>query len=250
MKILKYSILPISFFLFIILVFFSSPYRQLRPYRIFGRNSDHSDQTESITVNGRQANLVTGTDAGESFYMDRIPVTISDYKKCIDSNICPAHHYRDQYDKYWDNPLYAILPVTFVTLNEARAYCSSIGGDLPTLAQWEAASGTGYGYEYAWGNEMPVISTANVDGYYQSLTPAGWLPEGASPFGILDMNGNMREWILDEDPTDPEGKGLKGGSFQDSFSSCKNDYTIYHLPTSAGFNRGFRCVYSLGQSSN
>ncbi len=242
MKLIKFSILFFSVITFTLFIFISSPYRQLRPYNFFmGKLS--AKNYESISINGRQAILIPGITKSDSFYIDQIPVTISAYKECIDSGICISHHYRNEYEKYWNSSLYEFFPVSFVTLEEARIFCKSAGGDIPTAIEWELAAGTSEGYDYAWGNDMPSISKANLDGYYQWLTPAGWLPKGASPHGVLDLNGNVREWILDADPADPEGNGLKGGSFQDPISSCKNGYTIYHLPTSAGFNRGFRCVY-------
>ncbi len=228
------------FFFFIIA---SSPYRQLRPYEFFGKKIPDPAGQPAKFIEGRKAVFIPGTQETGGFYIDQIPVTIGAYKDCCASGKCLSHHYRESYEKYWDTSLYEIFPVSFVTFSEARDFCKAAGGDLPTARQWESAAGADQGYEYAWGNESPSISRANLDGYYQWLTPAGWLPAGASPYGVLDLNGNIREWILDQDPSDPEGQGLKGGSYQDSYSSCKNDYYFYHWPVSAGFNRGFRCVY-------
>ncbi len=243
MKKLKFFIPILSLGIFLLFIYSSSPYRQLRPYPIFGEKVKISSDASSKIIQGRKTILIPETNKTDTFYIDQIPVTISDYKKCILSGNCLSHHYRDNFEKYWNNTLYEVFPVSFVTFDEARVYCVNAGGDLPTAEQWEIAAGTALGYKYAWGNDNPSLSRANIDGYYQGLTPAGWLPDGASPYGVLDLNGNVREWILDEDPADPEGKALKGGSFQDSYSSCRNDYLFYHWLVSAGLNRGFRCVY-------
>lgn len=186
-------------------------------------------------INGRKAVLI---DKEEVFYIDQIPVTIDAYQNCVRSGNCASAHYRNEYRKYAVNPIYGSLPVTFVTWHEARQYCISAGGDLPTIAQWESAAGDGI---YSWGDTYPSPAKANIDGWYQSHIPAGWLPKGASPYGVLDMTGNVREWVLDEN--EDGAKGLKGGSYQDAWSSVKSEKTYYHEPNSSGFNRGFRCVY-------
>lgn len=130
--------------------------------------------------------------------------------------------------------------MSFATFEEARTYCQTYGGDLPTASQWRLAAGSG---DYAWGDQDPSLSRANLDGFYQWQTPAGWLPKGASADGLLDMTGNVREWILDNNPDNEAERGLKGGAFQDDFGAGESDFTFYHEPTSSGFNRGFRCVY-------
>ena len=216
----------------------TSPYRLLRPYALIGKTLPEKLGAETKTIAGRKAVLIPGNEETDAFFIDQIPVTVSDYQKCVKSGGCAAAHYRNEFSKYTKNPLYGIFPVTFVTWNEARNYCVLRGGDLPTEKQWEAAAGDG---DYAWGSSYPSIAKANIDGWYQSQTPAGWLPSGASPYGILDMNGNVREWVLDENENGE--KGLKGGGFQDTWTAARSESVYYHAPESSGFNRGFRCAY-------
>lgn len=244
-KLLLILVFILSLGVFAVLVFISSPYREIRPYSLFGYRIWKQTGDLKKSENGDPLVLISGIEGLEDFYIGQIPVTIGAYKDCTASGECKTHHYRDGYTHYYESGIYDIFPMTFVTFAEARTYCLSFGGDLPTEAQWEAAAGTGV---YAWGDRNPTLSRADLDGFYQSHTPAGWLPEGASPFGALDMTGNVREWILDENPDNPAETALKGGGFQDPFNMGQNASAFYHDPTSSGFNRGFRCVFPKNEN--
>lgn len=235
--------LLLSFLIFCALIIKSSPYRELRPYVVFMGKTSNSTDMPAISINGRISLYIPGNNEIESFYIEQIPVTIQAYKHCIASGYCQTQHYRNNYAKFWNSSLYNSFPVTFVTWMEAQTYCKAYGGDLPSEAQWKLAAGSDFKYDYPWGNSLPTISRANIDGFYQWLTPAGWLPSGASPYGILDMTGNVREWVLDEIFEDNDNKLLKGGSDHDAFSDGMIDSLYNHGPTSSGFNRGFRCVF-------
>ena len=228
---------------YFVLIFVSSPYRELRPYIFFGANLPERFGMKTKIINGRKTVLISTDDIEKSFYIDQIPVTIDDYRECTKSGKCEFQHYRYNYAKFWDSNKYGTLPVAFVNWSDARNYCIQYGGDLPTSIQWESAAASNLKTDYPWGNSLPNLSTANIDGYYQMLIPAGWLPEGASPYGILDMTGNIREWMLDEVFPDSDDKMLKGGGNNDSFSDGKIEAYFWHTPDSSGFNRGFRCVY-------
>lgn len=231
--------------LFLLLIFLSSPYRELRPYNIFGYKIPENLNKEIRYINNRKTILISVNNSEEKFYIDQNLVTISNYKNCLESGGCQTEHYRDFYTNIYENSFFNIFPVTFITWMEARTFCNNYGGDLPTAKQWELAAGSEYKYDYPWGNALPSIAKANVDGFYQWLTPAGWLPEGASPYGVLDMSGNVREWVLDEVIDENDNKLLKGGGSNDSYSDCRNESAFTHAPTSSGFNRGFRCVYPV-----
>lgn len=243
-KIFSVLILSVGILFFAFSFLKSSPYRLLRPYPFFGRILPEKYRASTKMINGRKTVLIPSDGNTAPFFIDQIPVTINDYLECVAEGRCAAAHYRGEYEKYIRSVFYVVFPVTFVTWHEARTYCQNNGGDLPSNEQWTAAAGNG---TYAWGDSFPTAAKANIDGWYQSHTPAGWLPKGASPYGVLDLNGNIREWILDGNENGE--KGLKGGNFQDSWSSSKNESIIYHDPYSPGFNRGFRCAYEYQEEN-
>jgi len=109
--------------------------------------------------------------------------------------------------EYYAKPGRERHPVVNVTWNDARAYCIWAGGRLPTEAQWEKAARGEKGFRYPWGDEWkddlcnwrqgplrPLM--ASIDGSRGTM-PGGSFPEGKSPFGIMDMAGNVAEWCRD-----------------------------------------------------
>jgi iron(II)-dependent oxidoreductase len=90
------------------------------------------------------------------------------------------------------------MPVTGVTWEEAWAYASWAGGDLPTEAQWEAAARGPEPGPFPWGTGDPGAKRCNcAEAGRGDLVEVGTLKDGASPFGCLDMAGNAVEWCLD-----------------------------------------------------
>ncbi len=93
-------------------------------------------------------------------------------------------------------------PVVHVSWHDARAYAAWVGRQLPTEAQWEKAARGADGRKYPWGRTSPTAEHARFGGRLSGTAPVGQHPAGASPFGVLDMAGNVWEWCLDVD--DPE----------------------------------------------
>jgi formylglycine-generating enzyme required for sulfatase activity len=126
------------------------------------------------------------------FSIDRLEVTNARYRRCIQTGVCPEPSPRsDLPDDYTTNPAYDDHPA-LVTELAARSYCQWGGKRLPTEAEWEKAARGTDGRLYPWGNERDDNRVA------MELGPVGEHPDGASPYGALDMMGNAGEWTSDQ----------------------------------------------------
>jgi formylglycine-generating enzyme required for sulfatase activity len=147
--------------------------------------------------------------------------------------------------------------VVFVEWNQASNDCRWAGGQLPTEAEWEKAARGTDGRTYPWGNQAADCNLANYGGCVGSASQLGSYGSGASPYGALDMAGNVREWVSDwygegtyrrspeEDPTGPasgRSQALRGGSWftYPGGARCANRY--WNHPEVTIGNTGFRCV--------
>lgn len=115
-------------------------------------------------------------------------------------------------------------PVTQVSWHDAQAFCRWAGVRLPTEIEWEKAARGTDGRIYPWGDHLPEAHLCNCDDFLHETTPVGKYPLGASPYGVLDMSGNVWEWCSTQwraDYTAPASddlgaqgpRGARGGSF-------------------------------------
>jgi formylglycine-generating enzyme required for sulfatase activity len=154
----------------------------------------------------------------KSFWIDKYPVTNAQFKKFVD-----ATHYRPQDDlnflrdwqngKYpdgWDN-----MPVTWVSIEDARAYAAWAGKRLPHEWEWQyAAQGTD-GRTYPWGNtwKAEAVPTPDKSRTMRGPDEVNAHPAGASPFAVVDMVGNVWQWTDEFEDDHTRGGILRGGSY-------------------------------------
>jgi len=172
----------------------------------------------------------------DAFWMDQVEVTNGMYNLCVQAGICqpPQKIRSDNRENYFGNPEFQDYPVVYVTWQDADVYCQWAERRLPTEAEWERAARGDDKRNYPWGDELPNQYTANFMNLVGDTSRVGSYAEGASPFGILDMAGNVWEWVVDryrpdyykKAPTiNPPGpteedvfntmRVIRGGSFQE-----------------------------------
>jgi iron(II)-dependent oxidoreductase len=152
------------------------------------------------------------------FWIDKYPVTNAEFKKFLD-----ATHYRPADDldflRDWQNGTYpegwADKPVTWVSLEDARAYAAWAGKRLPHEWEWQyAAEGTDSRL-YPWGNQWDAAAVPAPDKGRTMRGPdaVSAHPKGASPFGVMDLVGNVWQWTDEYLDDHTRGGILRGGSY-------------------------------------
>jgi serine/threonine-protein kinase len=179
----------------------------------------------------------------------------------------------------WENSDFSDLedhPVVHVSWNDAQAYCAWADRRLPTEAEWEKAASwndpAGHKYIYPWGIDFDGTrlnfcdkscsspwADKTVDDGYAETAPVGSYPQGTSPYGALDMAGNVSEWVADwydaayyrnpplANPLGPDTgqeRVLRGGTwFAKAQYATSIDRNAYD-PSVSDYYVGFRCAFS------
>jgi len=176
-----------------------------------------------------------------SFWIDKFDVTNAMYLSCLTKGGCtpPQAITSKTRTSYFNDPNYNDYPVIEVTWSQADTYCKWAGRHLPTEAEWEYAGRGNTVNTYPWGSQPPDNTLANFNYQVGDTSKVGSYPAGASPFGVLDMAGNVAQWVNDYfDPTyyskglnvNPPGPGartnffnrvVRGGSWQDGATGIR-----------------------------
>jgi formylglycine-generating enzyme required for sulfatase activity len=193
------------------------------------------------------------------FYIDRTEVTVADYARCVAALGCaPPDLEQCQPEELsnWRQPERSRHPMNCVRWEQAVAYCAWRGLRLPTHFEWEKAARAHDGRLYPWGDEPAhcelavMAETEGATGCGTGTTAeVGSRPDGASPYGVLDMAGNVSEWTGDPARMREHVVLLRaqGGSFLDSASDVVSHRVRAQTtaqPHRIAVDLGFRCAYS------
>ncbi len=219
----------------------------------------------------------------DGYWIDRTEVTNAQYHAFVNATGHRAPALCEPEDMTYNDGDKADHPVVCVNLDDAQAYCAWAGGRLPTEAEWEKAARGVDERIYPWGNSIDG-SRANYcdvncdtdkkgtgagDGYgqtgpdtgandgYARTAPVGSYPAGASPYGALDMAGNVWEWVTDwynfyyyakspqlnpQGPNSGEYRVLRGGAWSGLATNARACFRAWFKPEQGDRAVGFRCV--------
>jgi gamma-glutamyl hercynylcysteine S-oxide synthase len=196
-----------------------------------------------------------------SFWIDKFPVTNAEFKRFLDAS---GYHPGDDHNflRDWTNGSYPAgwenKPVTWVSIEDARAYARWAGKRLPHEWEWQYAAQGAENYDYPWGREVIPDAVPRQDREHV-MAPASDVdahPKGASPFGVMDLVGNVWQWTDEFRDTHTRAAVLRGGSHYEPQGSrwyFPQAYRLHehgkYLLMSPGMDRsgaiGFRCVADI-----
>ncbi len=238
----------------------------------------------------------------DSFWIDQTEVTVAMFQTFVEATGYQTTAEREGFGRPWtegpmeeewpevegadwqhphgpDSSAVDDHPVVQVSWEDAAAYCAWAGGQLPTEAQWEkAARGTDQRM-WPWGNiwdgnlgsfcdaQCPIERwrQGQYDDGYAFTAPVGGFQSGASPYGALDMAGNVWEWVADwyakdyygesplQDPSGPDSgtvRAMRGGAWYDNETWVRTTVRHQNPPTSRCDDVGFRCAMPAQQGSS
>jgi len=192
----------------------------------------------------------------DAYGIDRFEVTHARWRRCVAAGRCPPARGRDDDDRV-SAPS---MPVTGVTWAEARDFCAFEGGRLPSDEEWERAARGGHRrHRFPWGRLFNA-SLANhgrsprgpddQDGWAYAA-PVGSFPDGASPYGVQDMAGNVFEWTDSPPREEDVGPGadpdvyrmVRGGSWALPAEVLRVSHRAWQPIGEERSDLGLRCAY-------
>jgi formylglycine-generating enzyme required for sulfatase activity len=211
-----------------------------------------------------------------NYYIDKYETTNGRYAECVGEGFCdpPSETSSESRSNYYGNSHYEDYPVIYVSWDAADTYCSWRGTRLPTEAEWEKDARGTDGRIYPWGNTFLGIQANFCDqtcdynwantGYddgNNDTAPVGSYPGGASPYGVLDMSGNVWEWVMDrydsgyytrspardpQGPSEGERRVARGGGWWDTGINLRMVMRVGYEQSAESYALGFRCAASVG----
>lgn len=212
---------------------------------------------ENAFPSSRPAHEVTIKD----FWIDRYEVSNAQYAKCVKDKYCtePKDFSSNTRSDYYKNEDYANYPVIHVNQYQAAAYCKWAEKRLPTEAEWEKAARGEQALLYPWGNELPDEIPSQINLFENGDTaPVDAFPEGVSPYGVYNMEGNVWEWTADQfdefyysvspaaDPLSVTGGNIytiRGFSWSYPFSLLEISIRNSTYVMTQTYDLGFRCAF-------
>jgi len=187
------------------------------------------------------------------YQIARVPVTNAQYALFVKAT-------KYQIPQHWTNGKIpdgkAEHSVVYVSWKDTIAFCEWAGVQLPSEAEWEKAARGTDGRIWPWGNQPPDKTRCNFNRNVGDTTPVGAYPLGASPYGVLDMAGNVWEWCrtkwrgnyeeyaksVSDDITGEEQRCVRGGSWNSNDGSVRCACRYWNIPDDRAYNLGFRVV--------
>lgn len=219
--------------------------------RIPGGRFTMGTSEKNAPANERPARSV----AVPAFWIDRTEVTVGAYRACVERGACPRPTRTSPVCTFdLGDPQ---LPVSCVPWSSANAYCLAVGKRLPREIEWENAARGTTPIRYPWGGGHGCGNAATLAGETTNRSCSGKRPShvgahlgGASPYGVLDMSGNVEEWVADWyadsvselSPRAGASHVLRGGGWLSAPSLARTTSRNWGSVREAGPNVGFRCA--------
>lgn len=177
------------------------------------------------------------------FRIDRTEVTVEAYRQCVDAKRCTPPDTGEERFCNWGQAGREKHPINCLDWNQAEAFCAWAGKRLPTEVEWEKAARGTDGRVYPWGNtwDLPKGNVYETYDGHKETAPVGSFPDGASPYGALDMAGNVWEWTADW-LRNGEFRLIRGGSWVDLQRRARTSRRLGTMPISRNGDIGVRCA--------